>query len=355
MAIEKNPNAGSLSDVSSTSTDDVSLTSIESEDKELLAPPTYGEATDPAHVHVHDQDLDARAYLTPEGRINVNIDSESLRFTSALRNVFNASTFVPDSKTSHEDDVPPGYIPASLQGQPGQPCPPAMNVVIQVVGSRGDVQPFVALGILLKTKYHHRVRLATHPIFKDFVESNGLEFFSIGGDPAELMDFMVRNRGLVPTMATVRNGDIVKRRQAMARSLRRCWKSCIDASDSTSIRDRRYTDSRPFVADAIIANPPSLAHIHVAEKLGVPLHLMFATPWSPTEAFPHPFVNIESSKAKSQFSNLISYTLVEMMIWQGLGNVLNRFRKNDLGLETVDRMFAPGMINRLNIPFSYCW
>ncbi len=32
---------------------------------------------------------------------------------------------------------------------------------------------------------------------------------------------------------------------------------------------------KPFVADAIIANPPSFAHIHCAERLGIPLHLMF--------------------------------------------------------------------------------
>jgi len=63
--------------------------------------------------------------------------------------------------------------------------------VIHVVGSRGDVQPFVALGQVLKNKYGHRVRLATHGTFKKFVEENGLEFFEIGGDPAELMAFMV--------------------------------------------------------------------------------------------------------------------------------------------------------------------
>lgn len=32
---------------------------------------------------------------------------------------------------------------------------------------------------------------------------------------------------------------------------------------------------RPFVADAIISNPVTYAHIHCAEALGVPLHLMF--------------------------------------------------------------------------------
>jgi hypothetical protein len=31
----------------------------------------------------------------------------------------------------------------------------------------------------------------------------------------------------------------------------------------------------PFVADAIIANPPSFAPPHIAERLGIPLHMMF--------------------------------------------------------------------------------
>ena len=34
-------------------------------------------------------------------------------------------------------------------------------------------------------------------------------------------------------------------------------------------------DKAPFVADAIIANPPSFAPAHIAEKLGIPLHMMF--------------------------------------------------------------------------------
>lgn len=367
MTAKKNPNTDSQSDVSSIFTDGLSAgsSSDETGSQDRLAPPTYGEATDPSFLRVHEQDLDAQACLTPEGRINININSESLRFGSALQNAFGASRFAADSKDgkdSQDFDVPPGYIPPSLRGQPGQPCPPPMDVVIQVVGSRGDVQPFVALGMLLKAKYGHRVRLATHPLFRRLVQDNGLEFFSIGGDPMELMDFMVRNRGMVPTMASVRNGDVVKRRQAMAQVLRRCWRSCIDHSDRTTARENRstgpsdpVTNPKPFVADAIIANPPSLAHIHIAEKLGIPLHLMFTIPWSPTRKFPNPLVNIESSKAKSEFSNFVSYVMVEMMIWQGLGNVLNRFRKNDLGLETIDRMFAPGMISRLNIPFSYCW
>jgi UDP:flavonoid glycosyltransferase YjiC (YdhE family) len=56
----------------------------------------------------------------------------------------------------------------------------------------GDVQPYVALGQLLR-KDGHRIRIATHEIFRSFVTDSGLEFFSIGGDPHELMSYMVRS------------------------------------------------------------------------------------------------------------------------------------------------------------------
>ncbi len=61
-----------------------------------------------------------------------------------------------------------------------------LNIVIQVVGSRGDVQPFVALGTELQ-RHGHRVRLATHACFEQFVHKAGLEFYPIGGDPTQLM------------------------------------------------------------------------------------------------------------------------------------------------------------------------
>jgi len=161
-----------------------------------------------------------------------------------------------------------------------------MNVVIHVVGSRGDVQPFVALGKVLKDKYYHRVRLATHPVFKDFVQENGLEFFSIGGDPSELMAFMVKNPGLMPGFDTMRRGDIGKRRNEIGIMIQGCWRSCIEPGDGSGVAASdnntnefndapTSSDMRSFVADAIIANPPSFAHIHCAEKLGIPIHMMF--------------------------------------------------------------------------------
>lgn len=169
-----------------------------------------------------------------------------------------------------EPETPPQYEEGKALAVP------PLSIVIQIVGSRGDVQPFVALGQVLKNTYGHRVRLATHGVFKTFVEENGLEFFDIGGDPAELMAFMVKNPGLIPSMKSVKQGDIGKRRKGMAEILRGCWQSCIDTIDDADVDENSPNlQKRPFIAQAIIANPPSFAHIHCAEKLGIPLHLMF--------------------------------------------------------------------------------
>ena len=159
---------------------------------------------------------------------------------------------------------------ASTALQDNNKRPPTLNIVIQVVGSRGDVQPFIALGQVLKTQYRHRVRIATHPVFKGFVEDEGgLEFFSIGGDPSQLMAFMVKHPGLLPGFNAFTGGHISERRRSTYVMLQGCWRSCIEpAEDSTICK-------KPFTADVIIANPPSFAHIHCAQKLSIPLHIMF--------------------------------------------------------------------------------
>ena len=78
-------------------------------------------------------------------------------------------------------------------------------------------------------------------------------------------------------------------------------------------------------------------------------------PWSPTQSFPHPLANVQSSNADDSITNFVSYALVDMMTWQGLGDIINRFREDTLGLEELSMMWAPGLIARLRIPYTYCW
>ncbi|KAI9881599.1 MAG: hypothetical protein M1830_000163 [Pleopsidium flavum] len=235
---------------------------------------------------------------------------------------------------------------------------PKLNIVIMVIGSRGDIQPFLKIGKLLKEQHGHRVRIATHPAFKEFVErDSGLEFFSVGGDPAELMAFMVKNPGLVPSVSAVRAGEIGKRRETMFEMFQGFWRACINATDDEKDKEnvKMMGDKHPFVADAIIANPPSFAHVHCAERLGVPLHLMFTFPYTPTQQFPHPLANIKATNVDTNYTNFMSYPLVEMMTWQGLGDLVNRFRVKSLGLEPVSTLWAPGQLFRLKVPYTYLW
>ncbi|KAL6877032.1 glycosyltransferase family 1 protein [Trichoderma novae-zelandiae] len=325
------------------------------------APPAYGSHHD--QLQFSRSGFEAGAVLTGDGRVNININTKNKRLAELL-----APSIA--SQIDAQPSLPPAYALPSLAGEPGKEPPPPLNVVIQIVGSRGDVQPFVALGKVLKEAYGHRIRIATHATFKTFVEENGLEFFSIGGDPAELMAFMVKHPGLMPGIDALKSGEIRRRRKGVQEMMLGCWRSCIEAGDGLGPppephrRLEQWNPSagmpgnpnhEPFVADAIIANPPSFAHIHIAEKLGIPLHMMFTMPWSPTRAFPHPLANIQSSNADDVLTNYLTYTLVEMMTWQGLGDIINRFRENALDLAPLSLIWAPGLLNRLKISYTYCW
>jgi hypothetical protein len=181
---------------------------------------------------------------------------------------------------------------------------PRLAIVILIVGTRGDVQPFIALAKAL-LNCGHRVRLATHETFRKFVRENGIEFYPLAGDPADLMSFMVKNAGIVPSISSIIAGDVGKSRDTIAEILASTWKACTEDDDETGVA---------FTAEAIIANPPSYGHIHCAEKLQIPLHIMFTMPWSPTGAFPHPFCKINYDIGPTDRFNKASYDIVEMMV-----------------------------------------
>ncbi|CAG9988061.1 unnamed protein product [Clonostachys byssicola] len=244
--------------------------------------------------------------------------------------------------------------PHILSGQTDLSDPPSysaresilpLNIVIQVVGSRGDVQPFVALGRALQL-FGHRVRIATHAQFQDFVKSSSLEFFDIGGDPADLMAFMVETPSMIPTLKQLRAGIVQRKRAMYKEMLSGFWKSCIEADSESKV---------PFVADAIIANPPSFAHVHCAQALGIPLHLMFTMPWTSTKEFAHPLANITAADLDSRKVNYASYAAIELLTWQGLGDLVNDWRVSSLGLEPVPGMEGHRLAEALEIPFTYCW
>jgi hypothetical protein len=173
-----------------------------------------------------------------DGRLKLSLlekDADSGYLAKALGAVLS-------KHTKNEDDTDMSYDKRDINAQKIAPEDDEMehdpsrrvklNIVIMIIGSRGDIQPFIRIGKILKEDYGHRVRMATHPAFKDFVEKDsGLEFFSIGGNPAELMAFMVKNPGLIPGLDTIKEGEIGRRRAQMYEMFQGMWRACINATD----------------------------------------------------------------------------------------------------------------------------
>ncbi|KAI0439820.1 sterol glucosyltransferase [Xylaria telfairii] len=310
--------------------------SIPSSDFEVEEPPPSYESAVGAGF------LQGTTRITDDGRVDVDPGSRCFK---------TLSRFVPDVKEHARDSriEPPTYTTlhgsySAPKSSKGKPWIGRLNIVIQVVGSRGDIQPFIALGNELQ-KDGHRVRLATHNTFERFVLDSGLEFYPIGGDPSELMAYMVKNPGLIPSMESLRAGEIQKKRKMVVEMLHGFWQACLAPDLQTGV---------PFVANAIIANPPSFAHIHCAQALGIPLHLMFTMPWTSTRVFPHPLANMKMKSDNQGKANFVSYSIVEWMTWQGLGDIINDWR-DSIDLEPIPLTEGPNLAETLKVPFTYCW
>ncbi|CAE6371372.1 unnamed protein product [Rhizoctonia solani] len=300
-----------------------------------LRPSLHSYSSSSSQISVSEKDLppipgytqlDAKTVVSEDGRLTISFGN---RMSKAFPESYGAPV--------HEFGI----------DETGFRSAPRMNINIMIVGSRGDVQPYLALGKQLQ-QYGHDVRLSTHETFRKMVKDAGLRFYNIGGDPHELMSYMVRNPGLIPGLESVRNGDIGKKQKMVAEILEGCFASCF-APDYAS------GEETGFAADAIISNPPTFAHIHCAEALGIPLLLSFTMPWCPTASFPHPLVNIKQSQStEPSMANYYSYGLVDMMTWQGLGRTINKFRMKRLGLDYLSTTSAVGMIERCAVPWTYC-
>jgi UDP:flavonoid glycosyltransferase YjiC (YdhE family) len=230
---------------------------------------------------------------------------------------------------------------------PDEPPPvPPLSIVIMVVGSRGDVQPFIPIGRRLAER--HRVRIATHREFRSMVEHAGLEFYPLGGDPHALMEYIVKTGGrIVPTRLDQIVEDVPKKRAMIAEILASTWRACTEA-------DPERPDAPAFRADLILANPPSYGHIHCAEALHVPLHMIFTMPWSPTAAVPHPFAGIEPG-ADHPVQNFLSYGVVDLLIWGGIADLVNAFREETLKLPPVALADGAALLEDNEVPFTYLW
>src|SRR5947209_2268009 len=105
-----------------------------------------------------------------------------------------------------------------------------MRTTILAIGSRGDVEPYIALGLGLQ-RAGDRVRLATHANFESSIRARGLDYAPIAGDyrahheSARGRDELARGRGFFPLLDGKNDPDGPFLHRAMAD----CWRASEDS------------------------------------------------------------------------------------------------------------------------------
>lgn len=200
--------------------------------------------------------------------------------------------------------------------------PANMTIGLLCVGTTGDLNPFMAIALKLQDQ-GHRVRLATHAEYRDKVLSRGLEFYPLGGDPKALSEFMVKSKGsILPSLGSA--NDALEMVPMLKEIVYSTWKAMSQPDPESS---------QAFRPDALIANPPAYGHIHIAEKLQIPLIMTIPQPWIKTKAFAHP---LSASHYKRSWSkrNELTYALIRHVEWVGIKYWINPFR-HSIGLNTM--------------------
>lgn len=209
-----------------------------------------------------------------------------------------------------------------------------MHVTIVPIGSRGDVQPGLALALGLR-KAGCEVRIATHELFAQEIGSYGIDFHDVGGNPLKILnDFMPELtspnplRALPALMAVF--GELIK--QSMAGVVRACQDT-----------------------DLIISSMPALlATAEVAACRKVPLvtaslHPVTSTHHASNLLFPEiPWL---PGPLRALY-NRITHRMGHRSMWEAGRKAVNAYRHDALGLPP--RTMAPlAEVHARQLPLLY--
>ncbi len=195
-----------------------------------------------------------------------------------------------------------------------------MRITILSVGSRGDVQPYVALGKGLAAA-GHEVRLATHSAFEGFVRGHGLDFGSVGLDPFEIL------KEVIPDWHVARRHPV-----RLVRKMKAILGPVIDeylAGCASACQG----------SEAIVFSPLGSAGWHVAESLRVPRVLAMIQPLEPTQEFPSPLV--PQALGRLRLLNRSTYTMNDLSGWIFSRSLVNGWRAKTLGLPPLPWLESP--------------
>ncbi|WP_165423151.1 glycosyltransferase [Ktedonosporobacter rubrisoli] len=175
-----------------------------------------------------------------------------------------------------------------------------MRVTILTGGTRGDVQPYVALGQGLQ-RSGHEVTLATTAQFEPFVLDHGLHFFPLSGDPQEVLEASLKEEGKRATRTGIA-ARLAAVNTLMRTAMRECYTACQQA-------------------DAIVFNPITVfACLPIAQQLHLPCMAAYLQPIEPTHAFPgilFPSLPAWLGVARAPY-NLVTGKVLDSMRWRML-------------------------------------
>jgi UDP:flavonoid glycosyltransferase YjiC (YdhE family) len=228
---------------------------------------------------------------------------------------------------------------------------PPLRVVILTIGSRGDVQPTLALGSALKADGHD-VTIGTHAAFKEFVEKAGLKHATLAGDPEALMVSVwvwvtmlcIGSTDLQSQSLCVGNGMFTP---AFIKEALSSFRGFVDDLLRTA-----YDVVKTARADVLVQAPTCFAGAHIAEALGITLVNWFTMPSTPTTAFAHPFT-VSTLRGRDNVYNFVSYLIMQQALWQPLAGQLNAFRTDVLKLPPLGRTDGPSVND--GVPTIYCF
>lgn len=190
-----------------------------------------------------------------------------------------------------------------------------MKLTLLAPGSRGDVQPFLALAIGLQ-KAGHQIRFVTHSLFEPFVRSYGVEHHPLAGNPLE--DLM-KEEGL-QWLESGKNP--VRFAKALIRVagplIRQMYRDSWEASRGT---------------DMILFHGLAIQGLFFAQNARIPSMMVSFQPWAMTGDFPQILfpVNMKLGRA----FNRLSYKIGEQLFWHPIRTLTNNMLKEDFGISPL--------------------
>ncbi len=209
-----------------------------------------------------------------------------------------------------------------------------MRIAIVALGSRGDVQPYIALGQGLGDA-GHRVRLITHENFAALAATYGLETHTVRGD----VQAVAESEEMRALLAKGNFLAITRRTAQEAKRAMQHW-----AEDGLAACRG---------VELIVAGIGGLfIGLALAEKLDIPLMQAYLVPFTPTRAFPGVLLPVALPRLGGGF-NRLSHHLVRQVMWQGSRGGDNLARQQLLELPTAP-LFGPfGRARLRQLPVLY--